>query len=114
MPHSADAPLSQEAQDLIAKLFPCEKPCDSYGICEGCYEKIIFQAGYNLGYRAAPTVDLVALDKELFPNSRVFTADDIKFIQECQDLPRVTPPHQCNCEGKLDHQYGCIYFIDRS
>jgi len=48
-----DAPLSEEAKAFIEKVFPCEPPCDSYGVCDNCCEKVVFQAGYNIGYRAA-------------------------------------------------------------
>lgn len=45
--------LSEDAKEYVTKLFPCEKPCDSYGICEGCYELRIFEAGYSMGLKAA-------------------------------------------------------------
>lgn len=47
-----NAPLTKEAKEYIAKMFPCEVPCDSYGICPGCAEAAVFGAGYNFGYRA--------------------------------------------------------------
>ena len=46
-------PLSEKAKEYIDKLFPCEPPCDSYGVCEHCCEKTIFRAGYNFGARSA-------------------------------------------------------------
>lgn len=49
----SNEPVSQDAAAYMDKLFPCEKPCDSFGICDGCYERVIFLAGYNFGYRAA-------------------------------------------------------------
>jgi len=55
--------LSKEALDYCMKLFLCEKPCDSYGICEGCYERNIFLAGYNFGYRAAKTLSTLGEPK---------------------------------------------------
>jgi hypothetical protein len=33
----------------IAKMFPCEKPCDYFGLCENCSNANIFKAGYNFG-----------------------------------------------------------------
>ena len=48
-----DAPVSSEATTYTNKLFPCTKPCDSFGVCDGCCERTIFLAGYNFGYRAA-------------------------------------------------------------
>lgn len=48
-----DAPFSKEAENYVADVYPCEPPCDSYGICSNCHEKLCFGAGYNLGYRAA-------------------------------------------------------------
>lgn len=50
-----DKPVSIEAKNYADKLFPCEKPCDSYGVCEGCLDRIVFLAGYNFGYRALST-----------------------------------------------------------
>jgi hypothetical protein len=46
-------PLSKETEEFIARMFVCEPPCDSYGICEACMEETIFLAGYNFGYRAS-------------------------------------------------------------
>lgn len=43
--------LSDEALQYADKLFPCEPPCDTYGICEGCSERTIFHAGYNFGVK---------------------------------------------------------------
>lgn len=44
---------SKEAVEYAAKLFPCEKPCDSFGVCDGCCEAKCFWAGYNFGNKAA-------------------------------------------------------------
>lgn len=49
---SKNTPLSEAALTYMAKMFPCTKPCDSYGVCEGCLDSSLFQAGYNFGYRA--------------------------------------------------------------
>lgn len=46
-------PLSGEAQAFIAKVMPCQPPCDSYGVCENCCDSTTFGAGYNMGWRAA-------------------------------------------------------------
>lgn len=43
---------SEEAQRFADKCFPCEPPCDSYGICSSCAEDITFGSGYNFGFRA--------------------------------------------------------------
>jgi len=44
--------LSDRAKILVDKLFQCEPPCDSYGVCTNCNEQGIFQSGYNLGHDA--------------------------------------------------------------
>jgi len=49
---SKDEPISKEAQEFADKIFPCQQPCDSYGICTECAERTCFLAGYNFGYRA--------------------------------------------------------------
>lgn len=59
-----DEPVSTEALKFADKLFPCEKPCDSFGVCEGCCERNIFLAGYNFGYRAAKTLSMPGEPKE--------------------------------------------------
>lgn len=51
-----DQLITSEAWTYMKKLFPCEKPCDSFGICDACYERNIFLAGYNIGYRGAKTL----------------------------------------------------------
>lgn len=48
-----NTPYSKEAKDFIAKVYPCEPPCDSYGVCSNCCDEANFGAGYNMGYRAA-------------------------------------------------------------
>jgi len=48
-----NCPLSQEALAFCDRMWPCEPPCDSYGVCSNCCEKTIHHAGYNHGYRAA-------------------------------------------------------------
>lgn len=48
---AADVPLSDEAKAYVAKVFPCEPPCDSWGVCSNCCERTVFLAGYNIGYR---------------------------------------------------------------
>ena len=45
----SDIKLSKKAQELSDKLFICELPCNTYGICSPCNQAKIFQAGYNLG-----------------------------------------------------------------
>jgi hypothetical protein len=47
-----DEPLSPQAQRFADKMFECEKPCDSYGVCDPCIQRALFIAGYNFGYRA--------------------------------------------------------------
>lgn len=47
-----DSPLSKEAIAFCEKIYQCHPPCDSWGICTNCAEKINFVAGYNFGYRA--------------------------------------------------------------
>lgn len=44
--------LSPEAQAYADKVFRCEQPCDSFGICTGCFERTCFVAGYQHGHRA--------------------------------------------------------------
>lgn len=51
-PQDADEKLSAEAAIYADKLFKCEPPCDSYGICSNCSERNVFQAGYNFGRRS--------------------------------------------------------------
>lgn len=47
-----DEQTAREAAEVYAdKLFPCTKPCDSYGICEGCYERELFDCGRGFGRR---------------------------------------------------------------
>jgi hypothetical protein len=65
-----DEPVSSEALEYMDKMFECEKPCDSYGICDNCYEQSIFLAGYNFGYRAAKTPLCLKKPKELTPQER--------------------------------------------
>lgn len=48
----SDFPLSQDAKDFVAKVFKCEPPCDSWGVCSECIDLANFQAGYNFGFRA--------------------------------------------------------------
>jgi hypothetical protein len=48
-------PLSAEAKAWTEKMFPCEPPCDSFGVCEACINRHLFHAGYNFGYRAGKT-----------------------------------------------------------
>lgn len=57
-------PLSTEAIAYMDKLFPCTKPCDSYGICDGCAERVCFEAGYNFGYRAAKSLAMPGEPKQ--------------------------------------------------
>lgn len=52
-PDCTKAPLSQEAIDFADKIFECEPPCDSYGVCADCVNESSFLAGYDIGYRAA-------------------------------------------------------------
>lgn len=47
------APLSQEAIDFADRVFKCEPPCDSLGVCSECCEESVYLAGYDIGYRAA-------------------------------------------------------------
>lgn len=49
----SDAPRSKDATEYAARLFPCEPPCDSYGVCSNCIEQKIFFIGYGFGYQAA-------------------------------------------------------------
>jgi len=109
MSQRKDAPLSEEAKAFADKLFPCTKPCDSYGVCEGCTERIIFQAGYNMGYRAAPKVDLVAIHDELFENRHISPEDqefmrkanrgELRFCDQC-DGPDLDGGHLPGCDPK--------------
>lgn len=55
-PTKKDALLTKEAQGFADRMFPCEKPCDSYSVCESCCERSIFEAGYNFGFRAKEEV----------------------------------------------------------
>ena len=49
---ASNEPLSDKAKSFMTEMFKCEPPCDSFGVCEACIEKHLFQAGYNFGYRA--------------------------------------------------------------
>lgn len=49
---TSDKELDLLAQKYADKLWPCEPPCDSYGVCENCIERSIFHSGYNFGARA--------------------------------------------------------------
>jgi len=31
----------------IDALYPCQQPCDSFGVCDNCCEKKTFKAGYQ-------------------------------------------------------------------
>lgn len=50
--HPDNPPLSAEAEAYVAKVFKCEPPCDSFGVCSNCCEAIVFGAGYNFGLAA--------------------------------------------------------------
>jgi len=39
------------AQEYADKRWPCTKPCDSYGDCEKCGERTIFDTGIRFGVR---------------------------------------------------------------
>jgi len=45
-------PLSEEAQEYADRMFKCEPPCDSYGVCDPCIERACFEAGYGFGVLA--------------------------------------------------------------
>lgn len=47
-----ETPITKEAKDFADKMYPCEEPCDSYGACEGCCERLNFDCGYRFGYDA--------------------------------------------------------------
>ncbi len=49
--------LTPEAKAYVTRLFTCEPPCDSYGVCDHCIEAAIFHAGYNFGFRANKYTD---------------------------------------------------------
>jgi len=47
-----NCPLTPSAKEFVFKFFPCIPPCTAYGLCINCCERIAFQTGYNLGFRA--------------------------------------------------------------
>lgn len=47
----------EDAEQYIKKMFPCESPCDSFGICDSCTERNIFESGYNFGIKHARAQD---------------------------------------------------------
>lgn len=53
--HPDNPPYSTEADAYVKKLFPCEPPCDSFGVCENCGDSLIFGAGYAFGLKATHT-----------------------------------------------------------
>lgn len=77
---AANVPYSEEAKAFVAKCFPCEPPCDSYGICSNCAEEVCFASGFNMGHRAGIAHErtkakellelLRKIEIEVMPNSR--------------------------------------------
>src|SRR5574343_107631 len=53
---TSEPELSLEAKAFVAKMFPCEPPCDSYGVCSNCCEASVLYAGYNMGLSAAESI----------------------------------------------------------
>jgi hypothetical protein len=43
-------PYDEDTSIYVQKLFKCEPPCDSYGVCSNCNEETIFHAGFNKGF----------------------------------------------------------------
>lgn len=43
-------PYDEDTNSYVQKLFKCEPPCDSYGICSNCNDETIFHAGFNKGF----------------------------------------------------------------
>jgi hypothetical protein len=48
-PEKRSYKLDPRAQAFHDRMFPCEPPCDSYGVCDNCCEANVFRAGYNFG-----------------------------------------------------------------
>lgn len=96
-----DAPLTPAAKAYMARMFPCTKPCDSMGVCEGCCENILFLAGYNFGYRA----DLpYSSSRPIKPKKRTASCESIgskhswktcngstTYCTDCDELPTLDP-----------------------
>lgn len=51
IPNQREQTARAAAEAYADKLFPCTKPCDKYGVCEGCCERLIFDAGREFGRR---------------------------------------------------------------
>lgn len=39
---------SESVEEYIKRLFPCEKPCDSYGVCDNCSGASLIRVGASL------------------------------------------------------------------
>lgn len=52
MTESKPIESDEKAKIFADKLFPCEPPCDSYGVCSNCCERMTFEAGYEFGFKA--------------------------------------------------------------
>ena len=75
-----NAILSEDAQRYVDKLWQCEPPCDSFGICDNCAEKTIFRIGYAYGVKA------MFLDHEKFcEEAQEKTDADFKVVRECAE-----------------------------
>jgi hypothetical protein len=105
-------PVSKGATEYADKLFPHTEPCDSWGICEGCFQRTIFLAGYNFGYRAG--------EEELQAKCDRLKEEKNKFDQETRDYIRLRDEAverlmlaEKVCDAVRGNHSGCNYLADR-
>ncbi len=48
----SDIKLDPKSQAYADRLFPCEKPCSSWGVCDNCSERLLFRVGYNMAIKS--------------------------------------------------------------
>ena len=52
-------------ESYIARVFPCEPPCDSYGICENCSEATLIRIGAELQAKQTDPAKLDWYEREI-------------------------------------------------
>lgn len=96
-------PISQEAQVFVNKLYPCEPPCDSYGICSNCYDHSNFECGYVMAFRA----------EQSRPKTN-FRANDLRqsLLATWEDMPEC--PARERARGYLDRDTDMYEYLKDS